>query len=73
MTTPPASGPIIDLITRRLSDLTSHSIPRLRASRGPLSLQQDLAREIVGDMARVERMIEVSRADSQSIRPKRSG
>lgn len=55
----PASLPIIDHIQRRLEDLSSHQIPRLRQCKGPLSVQQEIARELRGDIARLEQRIEV--------------
>lgn len=54
----PESLALIELIERRLNDLTTFQIPHLKACAGPLATQQSLAAEIREDVERVGRQIE---------------
>ncbi|KAI6106922.1 Sec20-domain-containing protein [Pisolithus croceorrhizus] len=49
---------LIELIERRLNDLSTFQIPRLKACMGPLATQQRWAAEIREDVERVGRQIE---------------
>lgn len=49
---------LIELIERRLNDLSTFQIPRLKACMGPLAIQQRWAAEIREDVERVGRQIE---------------
>ncbi|KAI6043899.1 Sec20-domain-containing protein [Pisolithus marmoratus] len=49
---------LIELVERRLNDLSTFQIPRLRACTGPLATQQKWAAEIREDVERVGRQIE---------------
>lgn len=46
-------------IHRRLNDLRTFQLPRLRECKGPLDLHRELAEEMRGDLERVRLGIEV--------------
>ena len=58
--------PVLDVqsqlanLGRRLYDLRTFQLPRLRGCKGPLDLHQELAEETYGDLERARQTIEVS-------------
>jgi protein transport protein SEC20 len=51
---------ITTVARRRLADLQTYQLPRLRDCRGPVDLQRELSAELKEDIRRVERSIDVS-------------
>jgi protein transport protein SEC20 len=51
---------ITTVARRRLVDLQTYQLPRLRDCRGPVDLQRELSAELKEDIRRVERSIDVS-------------
>jgi hypothetical protein len=54
------SQQITNSIRRRLADLQTYQLPRLRDCKGPIDLQRDLAAELKDDIRKVKRSIDVS-------------
>jgi protein transport protein SEC20 len=52
---------LIDAINRRKKDLVEFQIPRLKACKGPLSVQQQYVVEVRDDTEALTRQVEVGR------------
>jgi hypothetical protein len=51
---------ITNSIRRRLADLQTYQLPRLRDCKGPIDLQRDLSAELKDDIRKIKRNIDVS-------------
>ncbi|CDZ98394.1 SEC20 [Phaffia rhodozyma] len=54
---PPSESPVILKIERLLNDVSVHQIPLLKSCTGPYNRHQELAKEIRGDLVRIERLL----------------
>lgn len=61
------SESVLDALDRRLHDVTTYQLARLRACRGPLSLHAELASELRHDLEDIRRRLEVEREVIESL------